>query len=511
MDKYKEILRYHHAQLSQRQIASVMGVSRNTVAKAINALTAAGISWSEVKPLTEAELLGQLFPKTNESTFQVKPDFGDLATELHKPGVTKKLLWEEYVRNCQLTDKLPLQYAQFCVHFNRYLETNKATAHFEHEPGAKIEVDWTGQTINIINSDTGEITLAYLFVATLPYSQYSYVEVTSDMKQENWINAHVNMFEFFGGTTPLLTCDNLKTGVTKHPRHGAVVLNGQYQELADYYDTVVLPAKVRTPKMKPSVEATVDKVSTNILARLRHEIFHTVYEANLAVQASLKEFNNKAFQKRAGSRTEIFSLEERAHLQPLPINRYEYGTWKIATVQYNYHIAVDKMYYSVPYEYIKHKVNVRITQHLIEVFFQQTRICSHRRLIGQLGQYATNKDHLPTNHLQANEWNAQRFISWAQKIGPDTKTVVERLLESYQVEQQAYNGCSSILKLADQYSQVRLEAACKRALSIIYAPRYRNIKLIIQTNQSKVKSPIKDDQTHAILRGNDYYGKGDQK
>lgn len=123
MDKYKEILRYHHAKLSQRQIASVMGISRNTVAKAINALTAAGIGWQEVKPLTEAELLTRIFPKVDEATFQVQPDFEDLTTELRKPGVTKKLLWEEYVHNCQLTDRLPLQYAQFCVHFNRYLET----------------------------------------------------------------------------------------------------------------------------------------------------------------------------------------------------------------------------------------------------------------------------------------------------------------------------------------------------------------------------------------------------
>jgi len=167
------------------------------------------------------------------------------------------------------------------------------------------------------------------------------------------------------------------------------------------------------------------------------------------------------------------------------------------------------MYYSVPYEYIKHKVNVRITQHLIEAFFQQTRICSHRRLIGQPGQYATNKDHMPANHRQANEWSAQRFIGWAKKIGPDTQTVIERLLDSYKIEQQAYNGCHSILKLADQYSQPRLEATCKKALSLIYSPRYRNIKLIIQASPVKLQPLVKDNQDHAILRGNDYYGKGD--
>lgn len=513
MEKYKEILRYDKARLSQRQIADVLQVSRNTVSKTLVAAKAAGLVWDDVRELTELEVQERLFPHVPSEEFHFKPDYEQLCNELRKPGVTKKLLWEEYVQACHAAGRMPLQYSQFCVNFNRFIETSKATMHFEHTPGEKVEVDWAGQTLKLIDPISGKESKAYLFVSTLPYSRYSYVEVTGDMRQESWINAHVNMYQYFGGVTPLLICDNLKTGVIKHPRHGDIILNATYRELAEYYDTAILPAKPRTPKGKPSVEGTVGNVSTSILAKMRNQVFHTIYEANEAAQAYLEEFNDKPFQKRLGSRYEIFITEERQYLQPLPRDPYEYGEWKIGTVQYNYHISVDKMYYSVPFEFIKHKVKVRMTRNLVEVFNDQTRLCSHKRLYGHPGQYSTTDNHMPDNHRQAAEWDGKRFINWAQKIGESTRIVIERLLASYKVEQQAYNGCRSILKLSDQYSPQQLEAACKKALSIVHAPRYKNIKLILQANQTenKEQTKVNDDQTHAFLRGSQYFGKDDEK
>lgn len=344
--------------------------------------------------------------------------------------------------------------------------------HFEHNPGEKIEVDWAGGTIPIIDYDTREVFKAYLFVGVLPYSQYVYAEVTNDMKQENWIMAHVHMFNFFQGTTPILVCDNLKTGVSKHPKNGEIILNDAYKEMADYYDISILPAAVRTPKGKPSAEGSVGKLTTNILARLRNETFYSVYDANTKVKELMKEFNSKDFQKREGSRLSVYLLEEQETLRPLPKISYEYGYWKQATVQYNYHVSIEKMYYSVPYSYIHQKVNVRITSQLIEIYANHTRICSHHRLKGRTGQYSTHPDQMPPNHKYAkNEWNGERFIRWAKTIGPNTKTVIERLLGSYKVEQQAYNGCRSILKFADSYSPDYLEKACAKALSIVHAPR----------------------------------------
>ncbi|UUX35214.1 Mu transposase domain-containing protein [Fundicoccus culcitae] len=330
------------------------------------------------------------------------------------------------------------------------------------------------------------------------------------MKQENWIQAHVSMFQFFGGVTSMIVCDNLRTSMVKHPKNGDVILNAQYRELTDYYRTVVIPAQPRTPNGKASVESTVGKISSQIIAKLRHETFHSVYEANQAVQELLIEFNHKGFQKRKGSRLSVFTEEEKEFFQPLPTNPYQYGVWKVATVQYHYHVSVDKMFYSVPYECIKKKVDVRITKRLIEVFFKQKRICSHPRLYGQPGQYSTRQDQMPLTHQEASEWNGTRFIKWAKQIGENTQTVIERLLASYRIEQQAYNGCRSLLKLADLHTPQELESACQKALSLIYAPRYKNIKRILETNQTKQNQPTKETpengSTHAFLRGSQYYG-----
>jgi len=199
-------------------------------------------------------------------------------------------------------------------------------------------------------------------------------------------------------------------------------------------------------------------------------------------------------------------------LLPLPAAPYELATWKIATVQFNYHISVDNMHYSVPYEYIKHKVDVRITKGVIEVFYKNLRICSHPRLHGRPGQYSTIPEHMPEDHQKYTQWNADRFISWAENIGPSTTIVVKAVLSSHKVEQQGYRSCMSLLKLADKYSVTRLESACSRALSYTPSPSYRSIKTILTTCQDKaaVQSPLStnnDAAVHGFTRGADYYGR----
>ena len=506
MKKYKEILRYHNAGLSQRQIAEILGVSRGTVVRAIDGFKALAIPWEEVIKLSEKDLEDLLFVKRMDDAMYLKPDYEVLIPELSIKGVTKKLLWEEYVRECDAAGKVPYQYTQFCVRMNKFIEVSKASMHFTHVPGEKIEVDWAGKTIPITDYDTGEISKAYLFVGVLPYSQYVYAEVTNDMKEENWIMAHVHMFNYFKGTTPILVCDNLKTGVIKHPKNGEIVLNDAYKELADYYDIAIIPAAPLTPKGKPSAEGNVGKLTMDILARLRNSVFYNVHDANLQVKQLLKQFNDRKFQKREGSRISVFLLEEYPKLKQLPKEPYEYGEWKQATVQYNYHVFVDKMYYSVPYGYIHKRVNIRITANMIEIFLNHNRICSHIRLRGRIGQYSTNADHMPPNHKYASEWNGDRFLNWARKIGPNTTTVIRRLLDSYKVEQQAYNGCRAILKLSEQYSPAKLEKTCENALNLIHTPRYKNIKLIIEHIQEVEEPNTKEKNTGAFLRGSTYYG-----
>jgi hypothetical protein len=267
-----------------------------------------------------------------------------------------------------------------------------------------------------------------------------------------------------------------------------------------------------TSQRIPNAEGSVGIVSTWVVAALRKQKFFSLVELNKAIRGKLNEFNSKPFQKKDGSRLSVFIEEEKLMLLPLPTSPFELATWKIATVQFNYHISIDKMYYSIPYEYIKHKVDVRITHNVVEVFFNNHRICSHPRLYGRPGQYSTVEDHMPENHKKYVQWNADRFISWAESIGLSTQTTVKSILSSHKVEQQGYRSCMALLKLADKYSVTRLEAACAKALSYTPKPNFQNIKTILMTGQDKVSTeevppPNNDSITYGFTRGADYYGR----
>ena len=283
--------------------------------------------------------------------------------------------------------------------------------------------------------------------------------------------------------------------------------------MAEYYGTAIVPARVRHPKDKPSAEGTVGHISTWITAALRNGTYFSVLELNKDIIKKLNDFNERPFQKRIGSRKSVFLEEERDMLFPMPTTPYEIATWKKATVAFNYHISVDGAYYSVPYEYIKYQVDVRITNRMVEVFYNSVRICSHHKLSGHSGQYQTVDEHMPPKHRKAGDWSAERFISWAGSMGTNTAEVIRSLLSRYKVEQQAFRSCMGILKMADKYSVERLELACARALSYTPQPTYKNISAILQSGQDKPKAPENNrssktpvDETHSFIRGAKYYG-----
>jgi transposase len=303
-----------------------------------------------------------------------------------------------------------------------------------------------------------------------------------------------------------LVPDNLKTGVEKVSK-SETILNRTYQEMAEHYNTAVIPARVRAPKDKPTVEGSVGVISTWILAALRNQQFLSLRELNLAIREKLHVFNHKPFQKKDGSRATVFA-EERVFLQPLPSRPFELAEWKIATVQYNYHISIDGQNYSVPYEYIKQKVDVRITRNVVEVFSGGNRICSHPRLYGRPNQYDTTEAHMPPDHQKYVQWNGDRFRKWSEKIGENTAAVVESILTSYKVEQQGYKACMALLKLADKYSSERLETACAKALGYTPRPNYKSISAILKSGQDKMESSEsvpRSPSEYGFVRGADYY------
>jgi transposase len=510
MTGYREILRLYAQGISQRSIAKSCGCSRNTVASVLTQSQQRKIEWNGVRDLTDSDLQNILFPGKIQPYLRKSPDCGYIHREMAKSGVTLSLLWNEYCELCRLGNEIPLKYTQYCNYYRKFAVTTKATMHINRKPGEQTEVDWAGQTATIIERDSGEIINAYIFVAVLSSSQYAYVEAFLGQDQECWIAAHVNAFRFFGGVTRIITPDNLKTGVDQASWYTPVI-NKTYHEMAEHYGIAVIPARVRKPKDKPNAEGAVGVISTWVLAALRNQKFFSLSELNEAILDKLVIFNSKPFQKKTGSRLSVFLEEERYALQPLPVSLYELAIWKIATVQFNYHITVDKMHYSVPYEYIKHQVDVRITRQVIEVFFSNHRICSHPRLHGREGQYNTITEHMPDEHQQYTQWNGERFISWAESVGPHTVIAIKAILTSHKIEQQGYRSCTALLKLADRYSVTRLETACARVLSYTPSPSYKNISTILKSGQDKLSKPETEMQTngeadkHGFTRGADYY------
>jgi transposase len=508
MTKYREILRLHSLGINQTGIAESCGCSRKTVRKIINRAKELTIEWPLKAETTDAELERQFFPeKSAKEPTHKHPDYELIAREMMRNGVTLKLLWNEYCEECRQCNELPLMYSRFCFHYQKYSEKKRATMHIPRKPGDQIEVDWAGDTSSVIDRDTGEVIPAYIFVGVLSYSLYAYVEAFFSQDMESWITAHIKMYNFFGGATRMLVPDNLKTGVDKSDWYTPAI-NKTYHEMAEHYDTAVIPARVRKPKDKPGVEGSVKVVSSWIIATLRDEKFFTLEELNREISFKLNTYNSKPFQKKEGSRYSFFE-EEKPFLMPLPAASYELSTWKQATVQFNYHISVDKMQYSVPYEYIRQKVDVRITKNIIEVFYHNTRICSHKRLYGRPGQYSSIEAHMPEDHQKYLKWDKNRFIEWAEKIGENTVIAIKSILASYKVEQQGYKSCMGILKLADKYSLNRLEAACKKALFYTPHPSYKSIKNILTTGQDKLldvqqKEPSALNE-HGFTRGAGYY------
>jgi transposase len=438
------------------------------------------------------------------------PDFNYIRKELLRNGVSKKLLWTEYMEECRQAGAEPLMYTQFCHYILKDEQKRHATMHINRKPGEQVEVDWAGDPAQVIDPDTGEIIDAWIFVGVMTYSQYAYVEAFINEKQQAWITAHIHMYEFFGGVAKILVPDNCKTAVTRNGGWCNQQVNTVYHEMSEHYGTAIIPARVRAPKDKASVEGTVGNISTWITAALRNEQFFSLAELNHAIRDKLKAFNAKLFQKKEGSRISLFLEEEKPLLAPLPANRYELAEWKHATVQFNYHISIDGMLYSVPFEYIKRKVDARITDKTVEIFYNHTRIASHPRLYGRKGQYDTITAHMPEDHQKYLEWNGDRFRRWAKQIGDNTYQVVDAILTSRIVEQQSYRSLMGLLKLTEKYLSDALEAACIKALTYTAAPSFKSIKNILAAGGYKDKPAENAESTtkskRGITRGARYYG-----
>ncbi len=513
--KTKIVLSLRAEGLSGRAIAASQGISRNSVANVLEAADRLGISWDELREKPEAEVYALLFPGRGEhqSVF-VQPDWAQMHRQLAKVGVTLKLLHAEYVDACAASARPGMGYDRFCKTYQRHVLVTGAASRVGHKAGVSVEVDWSGPTMRLADPATGKKATVYLFVACLPFSRYAFVEPCLDMKQESWLRAHVAMFEAFAGSVPRIISDNLKTGVISHPREGEIVLNDAYRQLAGHYSAAVLPGRIRMPKDKPSVENTVGHVATWVIAGLRQQSFTTLEQLRTAIYRRVDAYNREPFQKRAGSRHGVFTTEEQSLLRPLPAVAYEISRWAYGRrVAKNSYVSWQRNFYSVPFTHIGARVDLRVTDTMLEVYRHQERLTSHRLVpAGTVNQYRTNEADLPEDR-RWREWDGPRVRGWAERIGPGALRIIERIFESVTIEEQGLDAALAVLRLSRRYSPARVEAACQLALrSQVASPRYAHLRPILETGQDKAGSlpPQAPQETCGYVRGGDYYAGGNR-
>lgn len=511
MVNYREIIRLKSLNYSNVRVAISCGSSRNTVAEVWKLTQDKNLSWPIPDTLTNENIEQLLYPERGLKEGRKLPDFEYIYNELAKPGVTLSLIWAEYCAQCAQEHTIPYQHTQFNEKYHAFAASKKATLRINRKPGELMEVDWVCDTLTVYDEAAGEPIKAYIFVACLPCSLYSYAEAFPDMKSNHWIEAHVHAYAFFEGVTRILVPDNLKTGVIKNTRN-ELVLNRSYHEMAEHYGTAIIPARPVSPKDKPNAEGTVRVIETWILAVLRNRKFFSFEELNRAIREKLQEFNEKPFQKKKGSRLTAFEEEEKSYLMLLPAFPYETAVWSKATIQPDYLITVGNCKYSVPYEFIGKEVEIRTTEKSIEVFFHNNRIASHmRKAYSPYPFYVP--EHMPESHRKYLAYNADSFLDWAERTGTSTLLVVKNFLHTHKVEQQGYKTCLSLMKLADRYSTERLEKACEKALSYTPSPSLKNISTILKNGQDKVavtNTPSNAGTSRGITRGAAYFKGGNR-
>jgi transposase len=506
--KIKEILRLKlDCGISEREISRSCRISRSTVADYLRRAAAARLTWPEASAMAEAQLEERLFPTEHvpSSVKRPPPDCEHIYNELRtyrKFNLTLSQLWLEY------KEKHPdgYQYTQFCEHYWRWRKKLDYCMRQEHRGGEKLFIDYS-DGLSIVDRVTGEFILTQLFLAVWGASNYTYAEAALSQTLPDWIGAHRRALEYFRCAPRVLVPDNLKSGVSKACKYEPD-LNPTYADMAEHYGCAVLPARPRKPRDKAPVENGVLIAKRWILAVLRHRTFYSLGELNAAIRECLERLNNRPLKKLKKSRRELFEAIDRPNALPLSPRPYEYAEWYKARVQLNYHVEVDHHYYSVPYQLLHERLDIRLTATVVEAFHKGERVAAHLRSYVK-GGYTTIPEHMPPSHRYYAEWNPARFIQWAGKTGEATARLVEKILATRPYPEQGYKACLGIINLTRDYEPVRVEAAAERALKFKTCS-YRSMKAILSAGLDR--QPDNGGQRHLPglplhqnIRGPEYY------
>jgi transposase len=392
------------------------------------------------------------------------------------------------------------------VNYRQWLKQTNPSLHIEHKAGDKVYIDFAGKKLQIVDKATGEIKAVEVFVSVLGCSQLTYVEAVMSQKKEDFIQCIENAFWYYDGVPQVIVPDNLRTAVKKANLYESL-LNETFEDFVLHYQTHALPARVRKPKDKSLVEGGVKIVYQRIYRYLRDQMFYSLEDLNKAIRDLLQTHNNRQFKGRDYSRLDIYNELEKQYMKPLPASKYEIRQYAVGTVHKNCHVylSTDKHYYSVPYQYIGKKIKIKYTSKNLFVYYKYEEIAIHLRDKTRYG-YTTVRSHLPAEHQFVTDWNPERFIKWAEAIGPNTSRLIQHMLNRKQYPEQNYKSCLGVLHLEKKAGQQRLENACLRALDYqMY--NYSIVKRILEKGLDLLEEKQLDIALpeHNNIRGNNYY------
>ena len=505
MRKIREALRLCLAEgLSPRLAGIATGLPRSTVRRYVVRAAEVGLGWPLPPELDDRDLEERLYgrPAPPPSVSRPVPDWAVVHHELRRKGVTLALLWTEYRERCPDG----FGYTWFTEQYRAFAGRLDVVLRQDHRAGEKLFLDFAGQTIPITDPATGELTAAQLFVAVLGASNYTYAEALPSQAEVHWTAAHARAFEFFGAAPAILVPDNLKAGVIR-PHRYEPILNASYAELAAHYGCAILPARPNKPRDKAKVESGVLVAERWIAAALRNRTFFSIAEANLSIAERVAWLNNRPFRKLEGSRAVLFAQLDRPAMRPLPAIPYEYATWKQAKVNIDYHVELDRHYYSVPYTLVGETADVRASARTVEIFVRGRRVASHLRS-SAVGRHTTQDGHMPESHRRHLEWTPSRLVAWGEQTGPATGALAAAIMASRPHPEQGFRSCLGIFRLGRRHGPERMEAACARALAV-GAISYRSVDSILKAGLDRAPlpepAPVRATRDHPNVRGPGYY------
>ena len=467
MSKLRHTLQLlHGGALSTRQIGAALGISKSTVSEIASYARVAGVDWALAQSLNDEELQARLYkPAVARESRHLEPDHAHIHRELCRPGVTLQLLWEEYQ---QQHSGQAYKYSAFCEKYKAWARRLQRSMRQTHTGGDKLFVDYAGQTVPVVDADTGEIRPAQVFVAVLGASNYTYACATASQKATDWAASIIATLEFIGGVPRLLVPDQPRALMARPDRY------------------------------EPTAHRLLEELSAH----------YSLAELNRAIAALLVDLNQRAFKKLPGNRTSAFAELDRPALRPLPPVRMPIARFKPARVNIDYHVELDGHYYSVPHALVGEPVELRITAGTVEVLHGGKRVAAHA-LNPRRGSHTTTPEHMPASHWAHLQWTPAKLIAWGERVGAATASVVRWQMEHRQHPEQGYRSCLGLMRLGREYGADRLEAACARAQSI-RSPSYKSIASILGCglDQLPLDAPMAAQASlplHENVRGPGYY------